>query len=205
MFHRILEFPPVVSPTGVLYRPRVYGELRSDATWNGWIVFFPIGTGTAISTPQETTQTSYQALSRWALALDDVYLEGALSRALRASPGVAVPPIPADLWETTAADAVALHRAAERAGVNAAVATARAEMHDRSATAARAQAARFTREQKDTEKLANETIRARAEATAAAHESAARAARVVAGDAGRLERGERRSAKTRRPKSRRRR
>jgi hypothetical protein len=39
----------------VLYRPRVYGD-PSDARWNGYVVFFPIGVGTVISTPRETTQ-----------------------------------------------------------------------------------------------------------------------------------------------------
>src|SRR4029453_16711488 len=119
---RIAEFEPIATDAGALYRPRVYAD-ENAARWDGYIVFFPLGTGTVISTPRETTQSDFASLQTWASRLDRVYLEGALVRALDASGGVVMTASLPDLVaaETRAAtDAIALHRAAERAGAEAA-------------------------------------------------------------------------------------
>src|SRR4029450_5037785 len=145
MFHRIVEFAPMLSAGGQWYRPRVYGDRDASGTWDAWVVFFPIASGRVISTTRETTQTSYGALQRWALTLDQVYLEGALDRAVNTNTGVAMPSL-GDLAQeevTAAADVIALHRPADRAAAKAASEIAVAEMHERAAATARANAAEF--------------------------------------------------------------
>jgi len=184
---RIAELEPLATAAGVLYRPRVYADERS-ARWDGYIVFFPLGTGTVISTPRETTQSDLASLQTWALKLDRVYLEGALVRALEASDGIVMPASLPHLVEAetrAATDAIALHRAAERAGAKAAEELTAAAIHEEAATVARENAADLTRQQEELESLANESARATAEAAADAHESAAREARAVAADIGR--------------------
>ena len=184
---RIAEFEPIATDAGALYRPRVYAD-ENAARWDGYIVFFPLGTGTVISTPRETTQSDFASLQTWASRLDRVYLEGALVRALDASGGVVMTASLPDLVaaETRAAtDAIALHRAAERAGAEAASELTAAAIHEDAAAVARENAEHLTRQQEEFESLANETARVTAEAAADAHESAARAARAVAADIGR--------------------
>jgi hypothetical protein len=182
---RIAVFDPISSANGALYRPRAFAD-QNGGRWDGYIVFFPIGSGTVVSTPRETTQVDFSSLQAWALALDDIYLDGALVRALEASGGVEFPATAPDVAAAeinAATDAITLHRAAERAAAEASAELAAAEMHDDAATVARANASRLTRRQDDLESLANETTRATAEAAAEAHESAARQARAVAADA----------------------
>ena len=70
---------------GHVYRARAFGTRRRGGTWTGWIEFSPHGGGLVRRTPRETTQPSREALLYWALGLDEVYLEGALERALRTS------------------------------------------------------------------------------------------------------------------------
>jgi len=69
---------------GHLYRARALGRQRDDGTWIGWIEFIPIGGGVMRRSARETTQPNRAALVYWALGLDEVYLDGALERALRA-------------------------------------------------------------------------------------------------------------------------
>jgi hypothetical protein len=188
MFQRIAEFEVIVGANGQWYRPRVYGDVSPDGLWGGFVVFFPLAGGNIVSTPRETTQSSYAALKHWALALDSVYLEGALARALNASAGVPLPTVLVDLATaeaSAAADAIALHRAAERAGIEADSETRAAEMHEEAAAVARENAARLAREQEELEELADEATRADAEAAASAHESVAREARSIAAEAAR--------------------
>ena len=196
MFQRITEFAVLSSGMGQSYQPRVYGRLRPDGMWEGFLVFFPLGGGSVISTPRETVQNNHFALEAWAHSLDRVYIEGALERALSATPGVPLSTLGGDIdavERTAVADAVALHRAAERAGIAAASEAAAAEMHEDTAAAAREQSAQFRREQQEFEELADETTRAGAVATAAAHESAARSARSVAADVDRRKAARRRA------------
>ena len=73
---------------GHVYRARALGSRRDDGTWIGWIEFAPIGGGAGglvRRSPRETTQSNRGALLYWALGLDEIYLEGALERAIRDS------------------------------------------------------------------------------------------------------------------------
>jgi hypothetical protein len=186
---RIAEFEPIATAAGALYRPCVYAD-RNAALWDGYIVFFPMTIGTVISTPRETTQSNFASLQTWASGLDRIYLEGALARALDASEGVILPTSLTDLVVAegaAAAEAIALHRAAERAGAEAASELTAAETHEQAAAVAREDAARLTRQQREFERLANETERSTAKVAAEAYESAARQARTVAADIGRAD------------------
>lgn len=199
---RIAEFGSIVSTTATAYQPRVYGDAHAGG-WDGYVVFFPIGIGRVISTPREATHDSLESLQMWASTLDRAYLEGALDRALKASGGVAIPSIP-DLpaAEASAAeDAIALHRAAARAGADAQSALLEARAHEQAALLAREDAAELTEHKEDLEQLAADTIRVEAETAAEVHESAARNARAVAADAAkrtkRRQSGKRQSGKKR--------
>jgi potassium transporter len=146
---------------------------------------------TSVSTPRETTQVDFASVQAWALALDDIYLEGALVRALEASGGVEFPAMAPDLAAAeidTEADAITLHRTARRVAAEASAELAAAEMHEDAAAVARENASHLTRRQHDLESLANETTRATAKVAAEAHESAARHARAVAADAAQSQR-----------------
>jgi hypothetical protein len=62
-------------------------------TWQGWLEFVPRGGGAAIRSPRETTQPNRIDVIYWATGLSDVYLQGALKRALEEPPH-AVPHAP---------------------------------------------------------------------------------------------------------------
>ena len=51
--------------------------------WEGWIEFIPIAGGAPLRTPRETTQPSHRDAVDRATGLTDVYLAGALDRALK--------------------------------------------------------------------------------------------------------------------------
>ena len=149
MFERITEFVVVPSRTGQSYRPCVYGRLRPDRMWEAFLVFFPVGSGRVNSTPLQTVENSYFALESWARSLGRVYIEQSLEHALHATAGVALATSAPDIDAAelaAAADAVALHRAAERA-IAAASEAAVAEMHEDTAAAAREQSGELRREQ----------------------------------------------------------
>jgi hypothetical protein len=76
---------PVASASGT-YLARVYAGTIEGGRWGAWLIFFPVGGGTVVSTDRETTVPSMAALSTWAGGLTHVYLEGALQRALALSP-----------------------------------------------------------------------------------------------------------------------
>ena len=58
---------------------RVEGTERGDSTWAGRLVFID---GSVIrTTGQETSQPNRDALAYWATGLEQVFIEGALTRA----------------------------------------------------------------------------------------------------------------------------
>jgi hypothetical protein len=93
MFQRIQQYP-LITAGARIYRPRAYGDPRPDGMWDGWLVFFPLDGGRAIATDRETTQTSFETLVHWASTVGEVYLVGALDRALQIDQQ---PPVLADL------------------------------------------------------------------------------------------------------------
>lgn len=86
---------PTRSATGDLYWSRAMGELADDGMWDGWLEFAREGDDEAIATDIETKQPNRGDLLYWAEGLTDVYLEGALGRALGpVTPLPTAPPIP---------------------------------------------------------------------------------------------------------------
>jgi hypothetical protein len=77
----IRETPLKITSGEVTYSVRVYGQERSDGTWEGWIEFYPLGFASILRTGQETSQPNLQALEYWADGLEAVYFEGAFARA----------------------------------------------------------------------------------------------------------------------------
>ena len=117
MFHRIQQYP-LTHADGRWYRPRAYGDLQPDGTWDGWLVFFPLTGGRAIAPPgPSATQRTIDALEVWAAGLGPVYLEGALARA------IAVEEEPLVIGELAAAEYEALEDA-ERLNAEEALAAA---------------------------------------------------------------------------------
>ena len=69
---------------GAKYEARIYGTMRRDGTWAGWLEFHPVGhSRRVLQTGQETSQPNRAALEYWAGGLEPLYLEGALARAQR--------------------------------------------------------------------------------------------------------------------------
>jgi hypothetical protein len=75
----IREIPTTM--TDDTYGIYVYGEARTDGTWEGWIEFIPVSGGSTLRTDRETSQPNLAALEYWAYGLEPVYFEGALARA----------------------------------------------------------------------------------------------------------------------------
>lgn len=76
---------PVKSDDGELYVAKACGGIADDGLWNGWIEFTSERTGQAVRSARETTQPNRSDLLYWAEGLTEVFLEGALERALRDS------------------------------------------------------------------------------------------------------------------------
>jgi hypothetical protein len=80
------------APDGVVYgRALVYAEPNGRTTWAGFIEFVPSKGNHAVRTGHETTQSNIEGVAYWGTGLEIVYLDGALSRALRRS---GAPPAP---------------------------------------------------------------------------------------------------------------
>jgi len=86
---------PVTAPNGVMYSARACGREMPDGRWEGWIEFEASDGSAIIRSTRETTQPNRVDTAYWATGLTQVYLEGALHRAL--NPTVAPPPRPADV------------------------------------------------------------------------------------------------------------
>jgi hypothetical protein len=80
----LAEFPGhTVGDDGVVYRAQAAGGTMPDGRWEGWIEFVPVAGGPPVRTPRETTQRTLDDAVYWATGITTVYLEGALSRALK--------------------------------------------------------------------------------------------------------------------------
>jgi hypothetical protein len=89
----LLQFPrAVAAPDGAFYEARACGSPMPGGTWQGWIEFVPVDGGEPLRSPRETTQPNRTDTEYWATGLTDVYLEGALRRALETPLAVPVPP-----------------------------------------------------------------------------------------------------------------
>jgi hypothetical protein len=180
MFQRIQQYP-LLSMHGRVYRPRAYAAPEPDGTWGGWLVFFPLGAGLAISSGRETTQSSFDALVTWATGLTDVYLVGAIQRAEQIAQE---PPILA----TLAREEYEALQDAEQLEIAAEVERRSADIDAAAAASAREAASDIRRERLATEEVVAATEEAAANLEAEGHEEAAKWARSVATDAGRRRR-----------------
>ncbi len=68
------------------YAILLYGRRRPGDTWQGWLVFVRQRDNRRFATPVETTQPSRDAIVYWASGLEDVYFDGALTRAVGSQP-----------------------------------------------------------------------------------------------------------------------
>jgi hypothetical protein len=74
----------VIDDQGVTYTAHIFGEERPDGTWIGWLEFRPVDDrGYALRTGRETSQPNREAVEYWALGLEPIYLDGALTRSVR--------------------------------------------------------------------------------------------------------------------------
>ena len=83
---------PVRGRDGKMYEARACGRPMNGGLWQGWIEFVPVHGGAPIRSPRETTQPNRMDTEYWATGLTEVYLEGALQRALDTP--VVVPTLP---------------------------------------------------------------------------------------------------------------
>ena len=73
----IREHSTEVKDEDATYIVRIYGEERTDGTWEGWLEFHPTDTSKPVlRTAQETSQPNYVAIEYWAFGLEPIYLEG---------------------------------------------------------------------------------------------------------------------------------
>ena len=82
---------PLVGDDGRSYVARVCGRVAEDGLWEGWIEFTPDDGSTPLRTPRETDQPNRTDLEYWATGLTEIYLEGALRRAMH--PHTPRPPV----------------------------------------------------------------------------------------------------------------
>jgi hypothetical protein len=180
VFQRIRDYD-LIDAGGRVYRPRAYADPRSDGTWDGYLVFFPLGGGLAIATERETMQSTLDALTVWAAGITPVYLEGALARALQ----LASQPSVIDRLEVAEYEAL---EDADRLETAAEIERTTAIVDEMAAADARADAEHLRRERLVTESAIATTEALAATEAAERHEAAARDARAVAADATRRSR-----------------
>jgi hypothetical protein len=93
MGETLLQFQRTITgPDGVEFEARACGGPMTGNTWQGWIEFVPVGGGEPVRTPRETTQPNRADTEYWATGLTEVYLEGALRRALSGSAAIVTAP-----------------------------------------------------------------------------------------------------------------
>ena len=186
MFQRIRQYD-LIQHADRWYRPRAYAQAQNDGTWEGWLVFFPLGGRPAIATDRETTQATYDTIRDWAAGITTTYLEGALDRALTLE---ARPPITAEL-------AAAEYEALE----DASLLDSAAEREKTLAAAARIEADALHEERLATEEALAAVEETDANLQVAVHERAANQARAAAADASERRRAAERSMAPKRQRS----
>ena len=92
----------VVADDGAKYSAQACAAPMPGGLWEGWIEFVPLGSGTPLRSPRETTQPNRRDAVYWASGLTPVYLAGALDRALDALVPKAVAPERSPLWQSPA-------------------------------------------------------------------------------------------------------
>ena len=81
MAEQVHEFSKTVKKfDGATYKVKAFAA-PSDTVWIGWLEFHPVGSGEVLRTGEETSQPDLDAVKYWASGLEQIYLEGALSRA----------------------------------------------------------------------------------------------------------------------------
>ncbi len=81
---------PIAGPRGKAYFAQAVGKEVEDGLWEGWIEFQTVAPEfDALASGRETTQPNRANLEYWAQGLTEVYLEGALDRAI----SLAEPPL----------------------------------------------------------------------------------------------------------------
>ena len=144
MFELIHEYPEMLRTGSTNYCARAYGALDESGSWEGYVVFVPIAGGRVLATDRETTQSTLDALLKWAGTLSWVYLEGALARAIERQPEHQLERRLADIEQIEAAalaEADELEHAAARARAEAAAAEEERAATERALAGATAAAA----------------------------------------------------------------
>jgi hypothetical protein len=89
---------PVFDDDGRRYVARACGSEMKDGRWQGWIEFVS-DEGEAVRSSRETTQPNRHDTEYWATGLTQVYLDGALQRALKPLRLAPDPIIPAPVFD----------------------------------------------------------------------------------------------------------
>jgi hypothetical protein len=96
----LVEFTdPVDGEDGTRYIARACGSEAGNGLWQGWIEFIPTTGGEVLRSGRETTQPNRQDAMYWATGLTAVYLEGALTRALRPLERAPIEPNPVPAFD----------------------------------------------------------------------------------------------------------
>jgi hypothetical protein len=93
----LVEFDTILrDEKGTGWAPRACTRIADDGLWEGWIEFIPTNSSTEpVRTGRETEQPSRETVLYWAEGLTQVYLDGALRRALSPVPILTRPEVPA--------------------------------------------------------------------------------------------------------------
>jgi hypothetical protein len=67
---------------GKTFLPHIFGNQRTDGTWEAWIEFRSETGDLCFATARETTQPNRTAVEYWAQGLEPIYFEGAFWRSL---------------------------------------------------------------------------------------------------------------------------
>jgi hypothetical protein len=88
----LLKFEDAVIAEGTAWRAIAFGLETPIGLWEGWLEFTPVGREIpSIATDRETTQPNRTDLDYWASGLSNVYLEGALQRAIARNSATEIP------------------------------------------------------------------------------------------------------------------